>query len=700
MAGACAHCGLPLGRRPLAATVDGTRASYCCFGCVLAQQVTRARGDDGRAAAVLVRLGLAVFFAMNVMMVTLPTYVPAVYGGEGATTDGPLFVLLRWLAMAFAAPVLVLLGGPVLAAAWQAARRGVVNADALVVLGTAAAYALSVVNTLAGRPAVYYDTAVMLLVLVTLGRYLDARARAEAGARVRSTLAGQPARARREHDGRVDDVAPSVLVPGDVVLVAPGDAVPTDGVVLSGSGGVNEAAVTGEAAPVAKGPGDRVAGGTCSVDGTFRVRVRVPAAESATARIRALVDTALRDRTRAERIADRAAAVLVPVVLTVATGAGLCWGRVDGADRGVLVALAVLVVACPCGLGLATPLAIWTGLVAAAQRGVVVRSASVLERVAGVRRMLFDKTGTLTTTVPRVAHVDALGDASPDEVLAVAASLEVGIVHPVARGIVAAAQARGVACAAATALAVVPGRGVRGVIGRRTVVVGGPAWVGELATGIERLPRRPGTAVAVARDGRVVGGLWLEEALALGASAAIAELRGLGLSVGLLSGDVRATVLGRDFAPGEVAIGLRPEDKVARVRAARRHDTVAMVGDGFNDAPALAAADVGIAVGDATDLTRVTADVVVVHGGVGQVPWLVRHARLVVRVARQNLAWAFGYNALAVGLAATGRLSPLVAALAMLASSLAVVANARRLRAPEATPRAAPSAAHDLLRAA
>ena len=273
MGGDCAHCGLPLRRRP----VRRGGEAFCCYGCLLAAQVTGARGDAGAAAAIVVRLGLALFFAMNVMMLTLPAYAPYVY--DGADADGPLFTVLRVLAVVFTAPVLVLLGGPILATAWRGAG---LNADALIVVATGAAYALSVLNTIAGRPGVYCDTAAMLLVLVTLGRWLEATARAEAGAAVRALVSPGPARAVRVRHGVRQDVAAGAVVPGDVVEVAPGAAFPTDGVVIEGQGGVDEAALTGESRPVGKVRGAPVAGGTCSIDGLFLVRhvIHLPMADS------------------------------------------------------------------------------------------------------------------------------------------------------------------------------------------------------------------------------------------------------------------------------------------------------------------------------------------------------------------------------------------------------------------------------------
>jgi Cu2+-exporting ATPase len=298
----------------------------------------------------------------------------------------------------------------------------------------------------------------------------------------------------------------------------------------------------------------------------------------------------------------------------------------------------------------------------------------VLERLADVHTMLFDKTGTLTTGEPRLVRVEPAAHA--DALVALAAGLELGLAHPLARGIARAAARRGLRPSPVTGVEVVPGRGVRGSAGGVPVAVGAPQWI---AAGVTPLADADDAPIAVARGGRPIGTLWFRESLRPGATEALAELRTLGLAVALASGDTRAPAVERLFHADELALGLRPGDKVRRVRQARAHGATAMVGDGFNDAPALAAADVGIAVGAAADLTRTTADVVVRRGGLAALPWLVAHARCVVRTANHGVAWAFAYNAVAVGMAATGRLTPVVATVAMLASSLAVVANARRL---------------------
>lgn len=680
MAATCDHCGLPLGRRLVVDTIDGAEIRCCCYGCVLAQRITRARGEDGAAAAVFVRLGLGVFFAINVMMVGMPAYVPYVYGAEAGPVDGPLFQVLRVLALVLTAPVVLLLGGPILASAWRGLRRGAANTDALIVLGTVAAYGLSVANTLAGRPEVYFDTAAMLLVLVTVGRWLEASAKAEAGRAVRSRLASGPARARRERGAEVEEVDVHVLAVGEVVRVRPGEAFPTDGAVIDGEGGADESALTGESWPVAKTPGSPVSGGTCSVDGVFRVAVARPARESAAARIAELLAAALQERTPWERMADRAARVLVPLVVVLALAAGAAWTAAAGFERGLFVAIAVLVVACPCGLGIATPVAVWTGLATAARHGVIVRSAPALERTAALDVVVFDKTGTLTSREPRLAAVEcATGDAGA--VLRLAAAVATAVPHPLSRAIVAAAPADVVA---ATDVRSFPGRGITGRVAGHDVTIGSARLVRE-RLGADAVPVVPdgGPAAFVLVDDVVAARLRFVETPRAEAASALATLRRLGVRAALATGDGSAAAVVPSLLPAaDAAVGLSPAEKLAHVQDLRRRaGVVAMVGDGVNDAPALAGADLGIAIGSATDLARTTADVAILSDDLDRVPWLVAHARRVGRVARQNLAWAFAYNGIAVALAAAGQLGPLVAAAAMIASSVAVVANARRLAA-------------------
>jgi Cu+-exporting ATPase len=517
---------------------------------------------------------------------------------------------------------------------------------------------------------------------VTLGRFLAPRARAAAGHALAAALAPAPARANRlglDPDGeRVEPVPPDGLVPGDRVLVRPGEAFPTDGVVEDGAGGADEAALTGESRPVAKRPGSPVAGGTLSVDGAFRVRVTAAASASAAARIAALLAAARRERTAVERLADRVARLLAPAVAALAVGAGIGWGIAAGPERGTLTALAVLVVACPCALGIATPLAVWTGLAAAAARGVVVRSARALERAAAVDRVLFDKTGTLTERALAVTAVEPAPGTSADALLARAAALARASVHPVARAIAAAGPVGG---APAHGVETLAGRGVRGVVGDETCALGSARFAAEVLGAPVPAAFDAAAAVLVA-GGRLVGAFRVDEVRVPEAAAALAALRAAGVAVGVITGDGGAAAVVPALVPAaDAAVGLLPEEKVARVRAARAAGAVvAVVGDGINDAPALAAADLGIAVAGATDLARVTADVAILGRDLGAVPWLLAHARRVRRVMRQNLAWAFAYNMVAVGVAAAGRLDPVVAALAMLGSSLMVAANARRLR--------------------
>jgi Cu2+-exporting ATPase len=681
----CAHCGLPLGKRPFRIEDADGVAEFCCPGCSLAAQVTRARGEPAVAAALLLRLGLGLFFAMNVMMVSMGTYAPYVYGGEAGAADGPLFVLLRVLAGLLSIPALLLLGGPILRSAAASVAAGRANADVLVALAVVAALALSVRNLAAGGSDTYFDTALMLLVLVILGRFLEAKARADAGSRIRRSGATAPASIARLRDDGSERVSADDLVRGDVVDLDPGQAIPTDAVVLAGAGGVDESCLTGEARPVAKAPGSELAGGTINLEARLRARVLRPRSESAAARIEALLEEARREPARIERAADRLAAWMVPAVVALAIGTAVFWSARVSLETGLLTGIAVLVVACPCALGIATPLAIWSGLAAAAARGVVVRSAPALERAARVRRVLFDKTGTLTGDAPELVAVEPCRPGLDEEaVLARAAALETGVPHPVARAIVAAARARGLVWPEATDLRVEPGRGVAAIVAGEQLRIEPRPMPDRGAAG----------SIASLRDAAgELGRLRVRETIRPGAREAVAELRRRGMRVAVLTGDGSAdAILPALGAPLDVRVRATPAEKLEHVRSLRAawpDAPLAMVGDGFNDAPALAAADLGVACANATDLARLSADAVVLGGDLAAVPWLLDHARRVLRVVHQNLAWTVGYNAVAMALAAAGLLTPLAASLAMIASSIAVVANTGRLRSRPASAAAA-----------
>lgn len=696
----CAHCGLPLGKRPFRIEDEDGPAEFCCPGCSLAAQLTRARGEPSVAAALLLRLGLGLFFTMNVMMVSMGTYAPYVYGSAAA--DGPLFVVLRVLAGLLSIPALALLGGPIFRSAAASVAAGRANADVLVVLAVVAAFLLSAWNLAAGRSETYFDTALMLLVLVILGRFIEARARAEAGARIRRSTAAAPASVVRLRDGVREDVAADDLVAGDVVEIDPGQAIPTDAVVLAGEGGVDESCLTGEARPVAKVAGSEIAGGTVNLEARLRVRVLRPRAESAAARIEALLDEARREPARIERAADRVAAWMVPAVIALAVATAAWWSTRAGLEVGLLTGIAVLVVACPCALGIATPVAIWSGLAAAAARGVVVRSAPALERAAKIRSVLFDKTGTLTSPTPELVAIDVLSpELAEGDVLARAAALEAGVPHPVARAIVGAARARGLSLPDARDVRLQPGKGVSGTVDGDELVLEADSEEGLRATDelVTSLRGRQG----------VMARLRTRESLRPSAVPAVAALRRRGLRVAVLSGDASAAaILPALGEPLDVRLRATPADKLEHLRslrAAHPDAPLAMVGDGFNDAPALAAADLGIAFADASDLARLSADVVMLGGDLATVPWLLEHTRLVLRIVHQNLAWTVGYNVVAMALAASGLLTPLGASLAMIASSVAVVVNTRRLPATstetiardveEGAPALAPSFAAD-----
>ncbi|RMG21645.1 MAG: heavy metal translocating P-type ATPase [Deltaproteobacteria bacterium] len=574
-------------------------------------------------------------------------------------------------------------------------KHGTLGMDALIALGSGSAYAWSVgVLALGLKEAVYFDSAASIVTLILLGRYLEARAKSRARDAIGALLRLRPDLAHVKMDGGVEDRPVDAIDVGTVVVVRPGERIPLDGEIVAGETAVDESLITGEPMPIARGPGEAVVGGSLNTTGAIEVRVSARASDSRLARIAREVERAQASRPPVQRLADRVSGVFVPTIVVLAVATFLGWWLVGGvAPAAALVpAVSVLVIACPCALGLATPTAVLVGTARAAERGVLFRDAAALERAAHLDALVFDKTGTLTWGRPSVARVVATREA-PGEVLALAAAAEAKSEHPLAAAVRAHAEAAGVRYVPAERLEAVSGRGILARVEGAAVRVGSLGWLeseglevpADLHEALEAEARAGRTVAGVARASQVVGGLAFEDAVRPGTREGIERLRARGIAVHMATGDGwdAARTVARAVGIEEAAVhaDLLPEEKVALVEALRADGhAVGVVGDGINDAPALAAADVGIAVGSGTDVAVETAPVTLSRGGADAVADALEAAARTFRTIRQNLGWAFGYNLLAVPIAASGLLSPMIAAGAMAFSSLSVVLNSLRLR--------------------
>ncbi len=618
---------------------------------------------------------------------------------------GTHWMLPPWLQWALATPVQFGFGARFYRAGWKALRAGSGNMDLLVALGTSAGYGLSLYEWLRpGAPAMphlYFEASAVVITLVMLGKWLEARAKRQTTAAIRALQALRPETARVRREGTEIDLPLADVRVGDVVVVRPGERLPVDGDVIEGASEVDESLITGESLPVARHVGDRVTGGAVNGEGLLVLRTRAVGAESTLSRIVRLVESAQAKKAPIQRQVDRVSEVFVPVVIACALLTVLGWGLVAGQwEQGVLNAVAVLVIACPCALGLATPTAIMAGTGVAARRGILIQDAQALELAHRIGVVAFDKTGTLTVGRPTlVAAVAADGDTAT--LLRHAAALQAGSEHPLARAVTQAAAEQALSVPVATELRAMAGRGITGVVDGSELKLGSARWADEL--GIDRAALAA-QAAALQSQGRTVS--WLMGTgggaaprvlglLAFGdtikptAAGAVRALHAMGIRTVLVSGDNRgsaqavAAALGIDDVRAEVL----PQDKALVVAALHEFSpVVAMVGDGINDAPALAAADVGIAManegGGGTDVAMHAAGVTLMRGDPALVAEAIELSRRTTAKIRQNLFWAFAYNVIGVPLAALGLLNPVLAGAAMAFSSVSVVSNALLLQRP------------------
>ncbi len=650
---------------------------------------------------------------------------PVLVGGMAHVLPGvPALLRDPWLQLLLTTPVQFWVGWPFHKGFLHDLRYRSASMSTLVSLGTSAAYFWSLAVTLWPHAfgdhtvTTYYDVSAVVITLVVLGRWLEARARGRTSEAIRRLVTLAPRTARVVRDGRERDVATAEVVPGDFVRIRPGERIPVDGVVTEGASSVDESMLTGESVPVEKGPEAKVFAGTINRTGSFIFRATRVGSETTLARVIKLVAEAQGSRAPIQRLADRVAAVFVPIVLALAALTFAAWwlfGPAPAGLRALTNAVAVLVIACPCAMGLATPTAIMVGTGRGAEFGVLIRNATALELLHRVDTVVFDKTGTLTVGRPAVTDVvpaagvmavraagGSTAEASAemvldDEVLALAAAVEQGSEHPLGEAIVARAKERGLALPPVTGFTTVPGQGIdalatdgRVLLGNRALMDARGIDVAALAPRAEALAAEGKTVVYLAFAGRALGLIAAADTLKPEAPAAVARLRALGLQPAMLTGDHRLTAeaIARQAGVDRVLAEVLPEDKareVQRLQAEGRR--VAMVGDGINDAPALAQADVGIAMGSGTDVAIEAADVTLMRGDLRGVVTAVELSRRTIRIVKENLVWAFGYNVVLIPVAAGVLyplwgvlLSPILAGAAMAFSSVSVVTNSLRLR--------------------
>ena len=669
---------------PGAATLETLIAAVSQAGYGAHESIGTSRAEEKQRRAAAYRKELRVFWIAAVLTLPLVAQMGPMLFGQHVE------LLPRWLQWLLATPVQFWAGKRFYAGAWHALRGGGANMDVLVALGTSMAYLLSAVVTLFGLDQhVYFEAGAAVITLVLMGKLLEARAKAGTSAAIEELVKLQPKTARIERGGEIVEVDAASLKVGDVFIVRAGENIPVDGEVIEGRSSVVEAMLTGESLPVAKGISAKVFAATQNQEGMLKCRATGVGSHTVLAGIIRLVEQAQGSKAPIQRLADVISGVFVPAVVAVSLATFALWWGLGGEFTAALInAVAVLVIACPCALGLATPTAIMVGTGNGAKAGILIRNAEALEQAEKIRILVVDKTGTLTEGRPVVTDIIPAGNTRIEEVLRLAATLEQGSEHPLAKAVTDRAAGEGIAPGAVTGFAAVTGKGVQGEIGGRLCRLGSPAFL--MAQGliisagiVARLQQQGKTVVALSDEENIVGYLAIADTLRATSASAVARLQEMGIEVVMLTGDNAATArtIAAQAGISHYLAEVLPQDKAAEIDKLKAlGKVVGMAGDGINDAPALAAADVGFAVGSGTDVAIETADVTLMRNDLTSVADAIDLSRATLKKIRQNLFFAFIYNVLGIPLAALGMLNPVIAGAAMAMSSVSVVSNSLLLK--------------------
>lgn len=730
----CIYCGLPV----LAASPQPAEDTYCCYGCRFAHSIVRENQAEGEIRWTVVKLGLSIFFTMNLMAFTMTMWSLDVYDVKPDPFQQTLFEVFRWLSMVLAFPVLILLGLPIIRNGLDSLRQRQSSTDLLVGVAVLAAYLTSLVNVLRGEGSVYFEVGASVLVMMTLGRWIEATGKHKATETLDQLLTLLPDKVTRVtavRNGFDEEPIPSALIRKDDLLrIRAGERFPTDGIIFRGSTTVDEQVFSGESTPEPRSTGDSVLAGTVNLDGDVVIQAEAEFRQGSFGRLLRLMQDARTARGYYQRMTEKIAAWFFPVVTAVAFAAFI-WHYPAGIGQAIQTTMSVLLIACPCALGLATPLAVWTALSTAVRHQVLFRSGEAIERLAEATTVCFDKTGTLTTGAPQVSQMADFGQGDVSDFLALAAHLSFASHHPFSLAVhqyigirSPETLSRSDLTGSITNLVTVPGGGIQGTTDTGTLIrLGSPEFAccefhrpdqgsagiapPELCVGCrDSLPlnlrlqldrfrmsadHNAASIVLLSVDRIPRLGFLVSETMRAEACTAIDMLSRLGCSLHVLSGDrpAKAKFLERQLqgkgpddptvnADVRIACGLTPSAKVRYIEELKRsRDRIVMVGDGINDAPALAMSDVGIAMGCGADVSRDSAQVCLLGNDLTRIPWAIRLARRTRTVIRQNLIWAFGYNSAGIVVAACGFLNPAIAAGLMIVSSLLVISNSLRLLA-------------------